>query len=72
MKDYVKAINGLNVILKFIIALFLDPIIFGIYRIAKGKVIIGLIWIFTAGLFGIGWLIDLITIATSNKVTFLA
>lgn len=72
MKEYVKAINGLNVIVKFIIALFLDPIIFGIYRIAKGKVLIGLIWIFTAGLFGIGWLIDLITIILHNKVTFLA
>lgn len=72
MKDYVKAINGLNVIFKFIIALFLDPIIFGIYRIAKGKVLIGVIWIITLGLFGIGWIIDLITIVLHNKVTFLA
>ena len=51
---------------------FLDFIVFGIYRIAKGKVVFGLIWIFTGGLFGIWWIIDVVTIVTSNKITFLA
>ena len=72
MNDYVKAIDGLSLIVKLLLAIFLGPIIYGIYRIAKGKVIIGIIWIITGGLFGIGWIIDVVTIVLSNKVTFLA
>lgn len=72
MNDYVKAIDSLPLIGKLLLAIFLDFIIFGIYRIASGKVLWGVIWIFTGGLFGIGWIIDVITIVLSNKVTFLA
>lgn len=53
MNDYVKAIDGLSMLVKLLLAIFLDFIVFGIYRIAKGKVVFGLIWIFTGGLFGI-------------------
>ncbi|MDY0363088.1 MAG: NINE protein [Bacilli bacterium] len=72
MNEYVKAIDGLSLIVKLLLAIFVGPIIYGIYRIAKGKVIIGIIWIITGGLFGIGWIIDVVTILLSNKVTFLA
>lgn len=72
MNDYVKAIDGLSMLVKLLLAIFLDFIVFGIYRIAKGKVVFGLIWIFTGGLFGIWWIIDVVTIVTSNKITFLA
>lgn len=71
MKEYVKAIDGLPWIVQLLLVFFLDPIIFGIYRIAKGSLIIGIIWIITGGLFGIGWLIDLITMLLNKKVTFL-
>jgi len=55
-----------------ILTIFLDPIVQGINRILRGKVIIGLLWIITGGIFGIGWLIDIITIIFNKRITFLA
>lgn len=72
MKDYVKAIDGMPLVVKLLLAIFLGPIIYGIYRIAKGRILVGVIWIITGGLFGIGWIIDIITLVTSEKITFLA
>ena len=70
MKEYVSLIDGLPLILKVILALpGLDNIVYGIYRIAKGKLIIGVLWIIFAG--WIGFIIDLYTILTKGKVTFL-
>ncbi|HNZ50310.1 MAG TPA: TM2 domain-containing protein [Bacilli bacterium] len=69
--EYVKAFNGLSKLAKFLLTLFLDPIIAGIYRLIKGRYLIGAIWIFTLGLFGIGWIIDLVTVVLDNKYSFL-
>ncbi len=71
MKEYVKFIDGLPFILRVILALpVLDGIIYGIYRIAKGHLIAGLVWIFVGA--AILWIIDLFTLFTKGKVTFLA
>lgn len=59
---------GANIIL----TLFFGPLIQGINRILKGRVLIGIIWIFTAGLFFIGWIIDIVTVITKKRITFLA
>jgi tryptophan-rich sensory protein len=65
-------IDKLDWIVKFILTFFFDPIVMGINRILRGNVIIGLIWIITVGIFGIGWLIDIITMLTKKDITFLA
>lgn len=68
---YVSAINGLPLLIKLLLALpVIDGIIYGIYRILKGHVIAGIIWIFIGAT--IGWIIDMITIILNGKVTFLA
>lgn len=70
MKAYVKFIDGLPWIVKLILALpGLDGIFYGIYRIAKGKVILGLIWIFLG--FAVLWIIDLFSVITEKKVKYL-
>jgi TM2 domain. len=66
------AIDKLGWIVNVILTIFLDPIVQGINRILRGRVIIGLLWIITVGIFGIGWLIDIITVIINKKITFLA
>ena len=67
MKEYVKFIDGLPLILKVILALpALDGIFYGIYRIAKGRVIAGIIWIFLG--FFVLWIIDIYHLLTTGKV----
>jgi hypothetical protein len=75
---YCKAVDGLPWIVKLLLVIFFDPIVYGIYRIVKGVkknnivvLIAGVLYLFT-GLFVIGWIIDIFTVATSGKVTFLA
>lgn len=71
MKDYVKLIDGLPWIVRLILALpVIDGIVYGIYRIAKGRLLVGLIWIFIGAT--IFWIIDMVTIILNGKVTFLA
>jgi tryptophan-rich sensory protein len=65
-------IDKLGWILNVILTIFFDPIVQGINRILRGKVIIGLLWIITVGIFGIGWIIDIITIIFNKRITFLA
>ena len=66
------AIDKLGWFLNIILTIFFDPLVQGINRILRGRVIIGLLWIITCGIFGIGWLIDIITVLFKKNITFLA
>ena len=65
-------IDKLDWLIKLILTIFVDPIVMGINRILRGNLIIGIIWIITGGIFGIGWLIDIITMVLNKDITFLA
>ena len=71
-KSTKTAIDSLDWIVRLILTIFFDPVIMGINRVMRGKVIIGVIWLITGGLFGIGWLIDIITMMINKDITILA
>jgi hypothetical protein len=59
-------------LLYLVLTVFIDPLFNGVRRILRGRLIIGLIWIFTGGLFGIGWLVDIVTMLINKDITVLA
>ena len=65
-------IEKLGWIPQLILTFFFDPIVQGINRILRKKVIFGIIWIITVGLFGIGWIIDFFCVLLKKKIILLA
>jgi len=65
-------IDKLGWVVNIMLTIFFDPVVQGINRILRGRVIIGILWFITGGIFGIGWLIDIITVIFKKKITFLA
>lgn len=71
MDSYVKFIDDLPWIVKLILALpGLDGIVYGLYRIGKGHVIAGIIWIFVGTI--ITWIVDIYSVITKGKVYLFA
>ena len=53
-----------NRLVALLLCIFLG--IFGAHKFYLGKIGVGLVYIFTYGLFGIGWLIDLVSLIAGN------
>lgn len=70
MKSITKSFDKLPWIIRLILALpAIDGIVYGIYRILKGRIIVGILWIFFGA--AIGWIIDMVTIILHGKATVL-
>lgn len=70
-KSLTASFDSLPMILRLILAIpLLDGIVYGIYRILKGHIIAGLIWI----IFGFlpGAILDIVDILLHGKVTYFA
>lgn len=75
LKKLRDTLDTLPWIAVLLLVIFADGIYGGLYRITKGDttgIVIGILWIVTGGLFGIGWIIDLVTVIVNKKITFLA
>ena len=75
MKDFIKAMDDLPLILKIILALPALDIVWGIYRIVKGvayknvvTLIFGILWIIPGSV--ICWILDIVTLLLNNKLWF--
>ncbi|AUD65998.1 hypothetical protein BK011_09975 [Tenericutes bacterium MZ-XQ] len=78
MKEFIKAVDDLPVIIKLILALpGIDSFAWGIYRIVKGldrndtvQIIVGIIWLLAG--WAVLWIIDIITILMYKRPTVFA
>jgi hypothetical protein len=64
------AVDELPRWLKLTLTIILDPIFQGINRGMSGDPLAGALWFVTLGFFGIGWIIDIITMATTDSIVF--
>ncbi len=72
MEEIVKCLDEMPYFIKIILALpLIDGICWGVYRICKGKLLYGLLWIFLDFLI-IGSIIDLYSLIKDKKINILA
>lgn len=63
-KDYVTQTSDKSRTVALLLAIFLGE--FGAHRFYVGKIGTGILYLCTGGLFGIGWLVDLIKICVGS------
>ncbi len=72
-----SSIEKLPFVLNMILTILLNPLWQGINRIMRNRndavmILVGVLWILTLGLFGVGWIIDIVTMAMYKEVRLLA
>ncbi len=74
MAEFRKTLQGLPWILKILLVIFYD--IYGaLYRISRGDtvgIVLGVLQLVTGNIFGIFWIIDLVTVILKKEVTVVA
>ena len=78
-KPITEMYEELPQIAKILLQLFLGAVVGGLYRVLRyletkntTTLVVGIISLFTGGVFGILWVIDLVTEITKNRITVLA
>ena len=78
-KPITEYFEELPKIVKILLVIFLGGLIGGVYRILRyletkniTTLIVGILWLVSGGVFGFGWIIDLITEITKDRITVLA
>jgi tryptophan-rich sensory protein len=66
------AIDELGWLPNLILTIFFDPVVQGLNRILRGRLIVGILWIVTGGVFCVGWIIDIVTVIVHKRISFLA
>lgn len=64
MSNYTTQTSDKKKMVALLLCIFLGMI--GVHHFYVGRIGMGILYIFTGGLFGIGWLIDIIKIATGS------
>jgi hypothetical protein len=75
LKQLRGTLDSLPWIANLLLVIFVDTIWGALYRLTKGDVagiVIAILWFVTGGFFSIGTIIDIITVITKKKITFLA
>lgn len=75
LKKLRETLDSLPWIAHLLLVIFVDAIWGGLYRLTRGDVVgivVGILWFVTGSFFGIGWVVDLITVIVKKKITFLA
>ena len=59
-----ESVSEKNRTADLLLAIFLGE--FGIHRFYEGKIFTGILWFISAGLFGVGWVVDIIFIIVGS------
>lgn len=74
MTEIRNLLDSLPKLIKVILAVFVGFLYGGLYRLAPltpKAIVIAILWVFTGGFFGIGWIIDLVCVILYDKPTVL-